>query len=119
MTLAQLRRQQIRQFNLADFTLDLGVGHFRVEVMLKTRLRQQLHKQFLGQVGKALVAPSSINRPALLEARTRGMIAYDAMKLGPKAIDVGVTQTINPATGPRTSFCGSARTRHLAGYGNA
>ena len=50
MAFAELGGQQVGEFDLADFTLDFVVGHFRFEVVLKTIFAEELNKEFLGEV---------------------------------------------------------------------
>ena len=44
MTLAQLSRKQIGQFNLANFAFNFRVGHRRIQIVLEARFSQQLDK---------------------------------------------------------------------------
>jgi hypothetical protein len=44
VTLTKLGRQQIRQFDLANFTLNLVVSHFRLEIVFETVFAEQLNE---------------------------------------------------------------------------
>src|SRR6476660_6519054 len=109
MTLAKLGGKQIGQFDLANLAFDLSIGHRRVDVMLKTRLGQQLHKQLLCQVGISTGGALFDQQAGTSGSSHQRMIADDAVKFSPKAIDVRVTQAIDPATRSGASFCSSAR----------
>src|SRR5205823_13987636 len=72
--------------------------------MLKARFGQQLHEQLLSQIGVSAGG-------AFLDEQTRAargpherMIADNAMKLGPQAVNVRVAQTIDPMSGSGTAF---------------
>jgi hypothetical protein len=51
MALAKFGSEQVRQLDLTDLALDLGVSHVRVEIMLEARFGKKLHEQLLRQVG--------------------------------------------------------------------
>ena len=51
MPFSQLRRQEIRQLDLADLTLDLVVGHLGVEIVFETVFAEQLDEKFLREIG--------------------------------------------------------------------
>src|SRR5215213_7053470 len=51
MALSQLGREQVGEFDLADFALDLEVGHAGLEVMLEAVFAEELDEKFLGEIG--------------------------------------------------------------------
>jgi hypothetical protein len=89
VALAQLRRQEIRQLDLPDLTLDLGVGHRGVEVVLEARLREERDEKLLRQVevGAAAVAFFDQKAGAVGGAHER-VVDDQALELRPEAGNV-------------------------------
>ena len=87
--------------------------------MLKARFGQQLHEQLLSQIGVSAGG-------AFLDEQTRAargtherMIAHNAMKLGPQAVNVRVAQTVDPMSGSGSAFGRPAGARHFTGHTDA
>jgi len=88
VTLTKLRGEQIRQLDLANFTLDLGIGHVRVEIMLEARFGKKLNEQLLRQI-RVGAARTLFNQQAGTAGRAhQRMIANEAMQFRPEAIDI-------------------------------
>ena len=55
VTLPKLGREHIRQLDLTDLGLDLGIRHSGVKIVLKTFLAQKSYKKLLGEIGICVV----------------------------------------------------------------
>ena len=80
MSLTQFCGQEIGQFDLADFALNLEVGHLGIEIMLKPVLAQELNKQLLCQI-RVGTTPAFLDEQARATRRSyQGMVRHDSME---------------------------------------
>ena len=83
MTLSQFGCEQIRQLDLSDLAFDLRNGHRCVQVMQEARFRQQLHKQFLGEIGVGTAGALFNQQACAARSSHQRMITYNSMQFGP------------------------------------
>ena len=88
VSFAKLRRQHVRQLDLADLGLDLGVGHSGIDVMLKSFFAKQSDKKFLRQIGVRVILAFFDKKTRPFRSPDQRMGRNDAVKFDPDLIDV-------------------------------
>src|SRR5215813_7062861 len=93
---AELGRQHVRQFDLADLGLDLMVRHLGVEIMLKSLFAEQCNEEFLRQVCVCVELPLFDQETSQFRGSDQWMRGYNAMQFHPDLVDIRRLQAVVP-----------------------
>src|SRR2546421_9648103 len=87
--------------------------------MLKARFGQQLHEQLVSQIGASAGGAFLDEQSRAARGSHQRMIADNAMKFGPQAVNVRVAQTVDPMSGSGSALVRPAGARHFTRHADA
>ena len=96
MTFAEFGREQVGEFDLADFAFDFIVSHLRFEIMFEAVLAQELNKKFLREIGVSGGGAFFNQQAGASRGPHQRMVRNDAVQFRPEAVHVGQSQALDP-----------------------